>query len=40
MIFLVRFEVVRQLTYTFAQQSNLDFRAAGIGGMRSVLIND
>ena len=39
-IFLVRFEVVRQLTNALAQQSDLDFRAAGIGSMRTVLIND
>ena len=39
-IFLVRFEVVRQLTNALAQQSDLNFRAAGIGSMRTVLIND
>jgi hypothetical protein len=40
MIFQVRFEVVRQLTNAFAQQSDLDFWTARIGGVRSVLIND
>jgi hypothetical protein len=40
MIFLVRFEVLRQLTNAFAQQSDLDFWTARIGGVRSVLINE
>jgi hypothetical protein len=40
MVFQVRFEVLRQLTNPFAQQSDLDFWTARIGGMRSVLIND
>jgi len=40
MVFQVRFEVLRQLTNAFAQQSDLDFWAARIGGVRSVLIND
>ena len=40
MVFLVRFEVLRQLTNAFAQQSDLDFWTARIGGMRSVLINE
>ena len=40
MIFQVRFEVVRQLTNAFAQQSDLDFRTARISGMRPVLINE
>ena len=40
MIFLVRFEVVRQLTNALAQQSDLYFWATGIGSMRTVLIND
>ena len=39
-IFQVRFEVVRQLTNPFAQQSDLDFWTARIGGVRSVLINN
>jgi len=40
MIFQVHFEVVCQLTDAFAQQSDLDFWTARIGGMRPVLIND
>jgi len=40
MVLQVRFEVVRQLTNPFAQQSDLDFWTARIGGVRSVLIND
>jgi hypothetical protein len=40
MVFLVRFEVVRQLTYTFAQQSDLDFWTARIGGVSSVLVDE
>ena len=40
MIFQVRFEVVRQLTNAFAQQSDLDFWTARIGGMRAVLVNE
>ena len=40
MIFLVRFEVVRQLTNALAQQSDLNFRAAGIGSVCTVLINE
>ena len=40
MIFLVRFEVVRQLTNALAQQSDLNFRAAGIGSVGTVLINE
>lgn len=40
MIFQVRFEVVRQLTNAFAQQSDLNFWTARIGGMRPVLINE
>lgn len=40
MVFQVRFEVVCQLTNAFAQQSDLDFWTARIGGVRSVLIND
>ena len=39
-ILLVRFEVLRQLTNTLAQQSDLDFRAARIRGMRAVLVNE
>jgi hypothetical protein len=40
MVLQVRFEVVCQLTDAFAQQSDLDFWTARIGGVRSVLIND
>jgi hypothetical protein len=40
MVFQVRFEVVRQLTNAFAQQSDLDFWTARIGGVSSVLINE
>src|SRR5512142_2950575 len=39
-IFLVRLEVLRQLANAFAQQGDLDFRASGIAGMRSVLVNE
>ena len=39
-VFLVRFEVLRQLTNAFAQQSDLDFWTARIGGMRTVLVNE
>jgi hypothetical protein len=39
-VFQVRFEVVRQLTNALAQQSDLDFWTARIGGMRSVLVNE
>ena len=35
MVFLVRFEVLRQLTDALAQQRDLDFGTAGIGGMRA-----
>jgi hypothetical protein len=40
MVFLVRFEVTRQLTNAFAQQSDLDFWTARIGGMSSVLVDE
>jgi hypothetical protein len=39
MIFLVRFEVTRQLTNALAQQSDLYFRTARIGRMHAVLVN-
>jgi hypothetical protein len=39
-IFQVRFEMVRQLTDTFAQQSDLNFRTAGIGRVRAIRVND
>jgi hypothetical protein len=38
-VFLVRLEVFRQLANAFAQQRYLDLRAAGIAGMRAVLVN-
>ena len=39
-VFQVPFEVLRQLTNAFAQQSDLDFWTARIGGMRSVPVNE
>ena len=39
-VFLVRFEVLRQLTDALAQQRDLDFRTSGIGGVRAVGVND
>ena len=39
MVFLVRFEVLRQLTDALAQQRDLDFGTAGIGGVRAVRVN-
>jgi len=39
-VFLVRFEVLRQLTDTLAQQSDLDLGAAGVRLMRAVLVNE
>lgn len=39
-IFLVRFEVLRQLTNALAQQSDLNFRAAGVGSMGCILVNE
>ncbi len=39
-VFLVRFEVVRQLTDPLAEQCDLDFRGTGIGGMRAVRVNN
>jgi len=39
-VFLVRLEVLRQLANAFAQQRDLDFRAAGIAGMRPVLVDE
>ena len=40
MVLLVRFEVLRQLTNALAQQRDLDFGAARIGGMRPVLVDE
>ena len=39
-VFLVRLEVLRQLANPFAEQRDLDFRAAGIAGMRAVLVDE
>jgi hypothetical protein len=39
-VFLVRFEVFRQLTNALTQQRDLHFRTSGVGGMRAVLVND
>ena len=38
-VFLVRLEVFRQLTNTFAQQRDLNFGATGIGGVRAIRVN-
>ncbi len=39
-VFLVRLEVLRQLANAFAEQRDLDFRAAGIAGMLPVLVDE
>jgi hypothetical protein len=39
-VFLVRLEVIRQLTNTFAQQRDLNFGTAGIGSVRAIRVND
>ena len=39
-VFLVRLEVLRQLANAFTEQRDLDFRAAGIAGMRAVLVDE
>jgi|SRR5882762_3831188 len=39
-VFLVQFEVFRQLGNASAQQRDLDFRAAGVAVMRAVLSNE
>src|SRR5579859_3274517 len=39
-VFLVRLEVLRQLTDTFAEKGDLNFRAAGIARMRAVLVDE
>src|ERR1700686_1990741 len=39
-VFLVRLEVLCQLANPFAKQRDLDFRAAGIAGMRPVLVDE
>jgi len=38
-IFLVRFEVIRQLANTLAQQRDLDFGAARISSVGAVLVD-
>jgi hypothetical protein len=40
MVFLVRFEVFRQLTNALAQQRDLDFGTASIGSVRAIRVND
>ena len=39
-IFLVRFEVFRQLTNALAEQRDLNFGAASIGSVRAIRVND
>src|ERR1700687_3627206 len=39
-VFLVRLEVLRQLANPFAEERDLVFRAAGIAGMRPVLVDE
>jgi len=39
-VFLVRFEVVRQLADALAQQRDLNLGTAGVGGVRSVSVNE
>jgi hypothetical protein len=39
-VFLVRFEVFRQLTDAFTQQSDLYFRTSCIGSVRAIRVND
>ncbi len=39
-VFLVRFEVFRQLTNALAQQRDLNFRTAGVGRVRAIRVND
>jgi hypothetical protein len=39
-VFLMQFEVFRQLANPLAEQRDLDFRTAGIGSMRSVLSDE
>jgi len=40
MVFLVRFEVLRQLANPFAKQRYLYFWAPGVGCMRAILVNE
>ena len=39
-VFLVRFEMLRQLTDALAQQRDLNFRTSRIGGVRAIGVND
>jgi hypothetical protein len=39
-VFLVRFEVFRELTNALAEQRDLNFGAAGIGSVRAIRVND
>jgi hypothetical protein len=39
-IFLVGLKVLRQMPNTLAQQSDLHFRASGIGGIPGILVNE
>lgn len=39
-VFLMRFEVLRQLTDALAQQSDLDFRATGVSSVGRILVNE
>jgi len=39
-VFLVGFEVFRQVTNALTQQSDLNFGAAGVVGMGGVLVNE
>jgi hypothetical protein len=39
-VFLVRLEVIRQLTNALAEQRDLNFGAASIGSVRAIRVND
>jgi hypothetical protein len=39
-VFLVRFEVLRQLANAFAEQRNLHLGTAGVGGVRAMQVNE
>ena len=39
-VFLVGLEVLRQGTNSLAQQRNLNFGTAGIGGVRAILVDE
>ena len=38
-VFLVRFEVLRQLADAFAEQRDLHLRTSGVGRMRAIAVN-